>query len=110
MAKKKPKQRAKGGSSGSATVAEGAAKPSAARAGGDGAGGGAKSAGPSAAQAGAKARSPKPGNIAAQVRSSRKRRQQRLNIAVGAGIATMVVAALATQVIKIGHASCRDHG
>ncbi len=100
MAKKKPKQRAKGGSSGSATVAEGAAKPSAARAGGDGAGGGAKSAGPSAAQAGAKARSPKPGNVAAQVRSSRKRRQQRLNIAVGAGIATMVVAAIAMQVIR----------
>lgn len=38
-------------------------------------------------------------NVTAQVRGSRKRRQQRVNVAIGAGIATVVVAAIASQVI-----------
>lgn len=43
--------------------------------------------------------STKRGGVAAQVRSARKRKQQRVNIAIGAGIATVVVAAIAAQVI-----------
>ncbi len=42
----------------------------------------------------------KPANVAAQVRSSRKRKQQRVNVAIGAGIATVIVAAIAMQVIR----------
>lgn len=39
-------------------------------------------------------------SVTAKVRSSRKKRQQRVNIAIGAGLATMVVAGIAMQVIR----------
>ena len=39
-------------------------------------------------------------SVTAQVRSSRKRRQQRVNIAVGAGLATVIVTAIAVQVVR----------
>lgn len=58
----------------------------------------AKPAAASAASAGSSA-TPKRGGVTAQVRSERKRKQQRLNIAIGAGIATVVVAAIAAQVL-----------
>jgi hypothetical protein len=41
-----------------------------------------------------------PKSVAAQVRSSRKRRQQRVNMAIGAGVATVIVAGIAMQVIR----------
>ena len=58
----------------------------------------AKPAAASAASTGSSA-TPKRGSVAAQIRSERKRKQQRLNIAIGAGIATVVVAAIAAQVL-----------
>lgn len=39
------------------------------------------------------------GSVAARVRGDRKRKQQRVNIAVGAGLATVVVAAIAMQFV-----------
>lgn len=88
MAKKKAKQGA--GTAGSAASQSGAkdqAKPAASAQG-------------KPADGGAKASGSKPSNLSAQVRSSRRKRQQRVNVAVGAGIATMVVAAIAVQVIR----------
>ncbi len=41
----------------------------------------------------------KSGSVAARVRGDRKRKQQRVNVAVGAGLATVVVAAIAMQLV-----------
>ncbi len=101
MAKKKAKQGAKADKRPVATVAAGnaaAARPAAGSQGKSGSEGAAKPSGGS--QGKGRAAKAAGGSVAARVRSDRRRRQQRVNIAVGAGIATVIVTAIAVQVVR----------